>query len=103
MKSHTPGPFSVQPFKREDGQGVAVCHNGDKPIAWLYQSSPNAFGETRPVPLNQLANADLFAAAPDLLELLERIELNNALKSDSVGKALLTEVRAAIKKAEGAE
>jgi hypothetical protein len=87
---HTPGPWHVDEQNVHSGQ-VCTCH-GDTPGTWYEVWSPN-WGEG----INQKANAQLIAAAPDLLEALK--ELRDWYR-ENVGLPAC-KANAAIAKAEG--
>jgi hypothetical protein len=96
---HTPGPWvihfskaQVDAFDGEDGQPLPVCK-----LLWPIKKRSEA--ETR-------ANANLIAAAPDLLEALwECIEVesrhSNRQATDRARKEAHAKARAVIEKAEG--
>jgi hypothetical protein len=92
MSKHTPGPWAVNPMNAQvdefGGQGMPlpVCH-------MLWPTDKRKEAET-------MANARLIAAAPDLLEALERILADGDVR-DILGKADMSKARSAIAKARG--
>lgn len=83
MSKHTPGPWSVIPYggigangEKIDGFdiGCDLCRDGFHKIAKL---------ETTKWSRDELANANLIAAAPDLLEALENLFLDYKQLADS--------------------
>lgn len=95
MSQHTPGPWTIEYHSIQDGKGgqkLAKIHNNEIPIATV-----NAWTQT------QVANAQLIAAAPDLLEACKK--MIQAFKNQSglpLGlNAPYFRIRKAINKAEG--
>src|SRR5262245_27459469 len=95
MSAHTPGPWLVKGWSRDDGQGdlqVGAERCGPGCISALVVSqgdTPGAFSE-------QDANARLIAAAPELLEACRSVVEDGFLDRPSIHACM-----AAIAKAEG--
>lgn len=116
MSEHTPGPWSLKhTHYEEDGQRVGYSnvlgHDGDEIGVTIYSTGmDNCWGATR------RADANLIAAAPDLLaaliklsnEALGTLPLNGGIVSPRIWQHQLRliqraeEARAAIAKATGA-
>lgn len=93
---HTPGPWEASQWR--------VCHSVGGDIGVICDTANNAKTRTE----ENMANAKLIAAAPELLEALEELyavvrgESNWLLNEDSGGDAALDEkIRNAIEKATG--
>jgi hypothetical protein len=84
--THTPGPWHVS-----EHSAIEVNAEGARAIVELWR---------RGNPAQELANARLIAAAPDLLAVLEAIVEDSDIFS-TLDESLLAEARAAIKKARG--
>ena len=103
MNTHTPGPWSVENCRNEDGSKF-LSINGQGPLgSWLAEiQAGNIDGKPADTGPLHLANARLIAAAPDLLEALRYLDdaINEpSLKIDLV--AASNRARAVIAKAEG--
>jgi len=69
--SHTPGPWSLSAsFDRVERR---VKHGDNPPLVWGIASGINSAHPDYMPRAEQIANARLIAAAPELLEALERI------------------------------
>lgn len=91
---HTPGPWKVDEFTRKTNE-INIWADGTPLIAKVH---------LRDVSINeQFANADLIAAAPDLLEVLDEAyaELLADSHRDGPRSLLLTRIEVAIAKATG--
>jgi len=104
---HTPGPWSVAGESYNDHEAY-VIEAGGRTICWTASSLDDAGIEV--ITAEDDANADLLAAAPDLLSALEILlkhegetELNAIgleLKTDALEKAIC-KAKSAIAKAKG--
>ena len=97
MSKHTPGPWKMKTVKTSCGR----CHKIGDFNACVYDddTSLNKFGRD-----TLLANANLIAAAPDLLEALETIINSEWMVSHDWGgdrDAVMDKAEAAIAKARG--
>lgn len=100
MSKHTPGPWSVIPYGGVGGKGEKIegfyigcdlCRDGCHKIAKL---------ETTKWSRDERANANLIAAAPDLLEALENLaDAYEKYKIDDFLTSEVEDARAAIAKA----
>lgn len=90
MTKHTPGPWHCRPY---GDSFVATCGNADKRVAYCY-----AVFEDRSKDEAE-ANARLIAAAPELLEALEKAHACATLPDDGTCDGCF--VSAAIAKARG--
>ncbi|MEG5836692.1 hypothetical protein [Enterobacter bugandensis] len=93
----TPGPWvasktdrSIGPVSRDDDQSYGMI----LPVAWVEFDGNDAY---------QQANANLIAAAPDLLEALQQLLEGVCSNNDSVLGYRVAEARTAISKALGEE
>lgn len=94
MKTHTPGPWKIT---GHDGRNPMVQDANGGSICAVWDTGCAA---------TQEANARLIAAAPDLLNMLQRVMDEYLMRDPTAGHvALLTleHARAAIAKAKGAE
>jgi len=103
--SHTPGPWVVWGLSSNDGEAEVVSkQDGSKTICWTADTYNEVDGEGE-VTSEDLSNARLIAAAPDMMTAL--IEAHTAItymmSNDDCGGAsnALEQVVAAIAKAEG--
>lgn len=75
MSKHTPGPWMVSekgPFRK---QQVPTVYAADSDLRYIaFCADPN---EMNTSPTDNLANAYLIAAAPDLLEAIQRLMANH--------------------------
>ncbi len=85
MSKHTQGPWTI----REPFQG---SYSVEPSVAWLGSSSSHTRGEN-------LANANLIAAAPDMLEALELALSNMDETGGSLAHEHYEQVEAVIRKA----
>lgn len=78
MSKHTPGPWKKTWFERKEEKeygyviqaDIDQSQDQDDPVvAWIFTASKNAFGNVQPSDLPGEANANLIAAAPELLQL----------------------------------
>lgn len=116
---HTPGPWTLHPCNDGRPQAVDMGHEGESFVAWTftvgkgetivadcsaYSNGNRGRGYRRASTRGEVeANARLIAAAPDLLEALQKVlafaETPVSMSADHDG--ILAEVRAAIAKATG--
>jgi hypothetical protein len=93
MSQHTPGPWTVEPYDNTDLCGIYR----------VWEVQRRLVGEDeQAIQREELANARLIAAAPELLAALERIE--SAVRSGDMRSLVVSLqgiVRAAIAKARG--
>jgi hypothetical protein len=93
MSKHTPGPWVVYDDSNDGKTNRIEISARGKTVARIYHS----------VPAEDLPNARLIAAAPDLLEACKALEILFApLARDSTTASWIDKARAAIAKAEGA-
>lgn len=94
MSKHTSGSWKVEKeLTSRTGEWLIAVDAGDR-------GRGIAIAETVPATGKELANARLIAAAPDLLEALERIANMDSMSYHSLESAKIT-ARAAIAKATG--
>lgn len=93
MSKHTPGPWTANKPTRDNGR--AEIHAGCMLVAQAFNWMLDAEGDEQ-----CWADARLIAAAPDLLEALERL-LADADVRDAAEAGALKQARAAITKATG--
>ena len=97
--SHTPGPWVVWGSSSNDGEAEVVSKkDGSKTICWTADTYNEVDGEGE-VTSEDLSNARLIAAAPELLSAL-RYMVENA-ESEGWSGLMLSDAVAAIAKAEG--
>lgn len=101
---HTPGPWHIYDYERTENEPFSryqIRNAGGEPVAM--GSNYGDFGVFAWTSETKLANARLIAAAPDLLEALEKSEeaLMACLKNSDALGGLLPLIRAAIGKARG--
>lgn len=91
MSKHTPGPWTIVPYGNGDS---LVIHADQSEWRICFMATP---GQS-PGAMDRIeANARLIAVAPEMLELLKR--LDNSL--ESLGREFRLQIRDAIAKAEG--
>ena len=104
QNTHTPGPWTVEHCRNEDGSPF-LSISGQGPLgAWLADIQPGSING-KPLDVTQMheANARLIAAAPDLLAALkEMTELKHFTATRSEKESADAKARAAIAKAKGA-
>lgn len=83
---HTPGPWEASQWR--------VCHSVGGDIGVICDTANNAKTRTE----ENMANAKLIAAAPELLEACQML-LTLSLPHDVSGRAMVDKARAAIEKA----
>ena len=94
MSKHTPGPWVVYDDSNDGKTNRMEIAARGKTVARIYHS----------VPEEDLPNARLIAAAPDLLELLEDvISIGGGMVEEIYGYCFVEQARAAIAKATGGE
>jgi hypothetical protein len=95
MNKHTPGPWVVYDDSNDGKTNRIEIAARGKTVAWIYHS----------VPAEDLPNARLIAAAPDLLDALKNIvnlwDHHASAHGDGTIFPLHVAARAAIAKAEG--
>ena len=93
MTKHTPGPWNFYDDSNDGKTNRIEIVAVGKTVARIYHS----------VPAEDLPNARLIAAAPDLLNALKRIldEPNNTMSDGKALKEIIRIARAAIAKATG--
>jgi hypothetical protein len=95
MSKHTPGPWAVNPIR---AMVDAIDSNGPSPICGMLW-----FTETRSEEETE-ANADLIAAAPDLLEALQEVaplgDIAEGLAPYYIHSDTIKRIRAALAKAD---
>ncbi len=105
MRAHTPGPWRAE-FRNHDARIIAEAEHEVAGV-WTLRSTSGERDQNRDV---MVANARLIAAAPELLDALEKLlwRLDNPpLREEAHGEICETdpcercEARAAIKKARG--
>ena len=104
---HTPGPWMIDRHA-DNGELVVRCHS-DKKIVANCQTDFYSSGSREKLMIEIQANAQLLAAAPEMLEALSRCkneleELSFYLESQCIfgtWKATIEKARAAIAKATG--
>lgn len=89
--THTSGPWHVEPLQTTNGADIAICAPNNGYVVAVIQHDPdiqtsdNPDGESVKFHPSDIANAQLIAAAPDLLaalaNLLALIELHIAERS----------------------
>ena len=101
-RQHTPGPWSLSPsFDRIERR---VQHGDNPPLVWGIASGINSAHPDYMPRAEQIANARLIAAAPELLEALEAVlpDLEHYVATHGPGPdKRLAIARAAIAKAKG--
>jgi hypothetical protein len=72
--NHTKGPWKVVEFgpNSEGESGYVIQDQNEYCLAWLFFMSRNAFGAPTPTRLPVVDNSKLMAAAPSLLDVLNR-------------------------------
>jgi antitoxin (DNA-binding transcriptional repressor) of toxin-antitoxin stability system len=103
QNTHTPGPWTVESCRNEDGSPF-LSISGQGPFgAWLADIQPGSVnGKPLGVTQRDEANARLIAAAPDLLAALkEMTELKHFTATRSEKESADAKARAAIAKAKG--
>jgi len=101
--SHTPGPWVVWGLSSNDGEAEVVSkQDGSKTICWTADTYNEVDGEGE-VTSEDLSNARLIAAAPDLLAALWELVHYDEGSSEqgSYGEEVLMRCKDAIAKAEG--
>ena len=104
-RQHTPGPWSLSDsFDRVERR---VKHGDNPPLVWRIASGINSAHPDYMPRAEQIANARLIAAAPELLDALERISTayDETLRHPIAAPLLqaIYGARAAIAKAKGGE
>lgn len=73
--THTPGPWHTEPLQWDHGASIAICSKQQGVLAIippLHEAEDEATAEHDP---HDIANSELMAAAPDMLEALEAQEM----------------------------
>ena len=97
-RQHTPGPWSLSPsFDRVERR---VQHGDNPPLVWGIASGINSAHPDYLPRAEQIANARLIAAAPELLAALEELCADKYL-ADPINADRMRNARAAIAKATG--
>jgi len=86
--SHTPGPWTIEPF---DGSDKEITIR--EPAVWVDYDDVNH--------QEQAANARLIVASPELLEVCELIIGSVRIPDDDVSQEVLRRLRLAVRKAKG--
>jgi hypothetical protein len=92
--AHTPGPWTV--YKVSPGEGHGIDGLKGEAVVW--------YGETTEDGITSLDDANLIAAAPELLKALRRVASEDDRRDGRdfrVGQHVMEAVKAAIAKAEG--
>lgn len=95
---HTPGPWTAQK-ERFGKNGIFQEINIRGPV--VLEESGHTFNPNFVATINNEANANLIAAAPEMLEALERAEVMLLSSKDAQSDFILTLIQPAIKKARG--
>lgn len=100
VTGYTPGPLRVGfddgSGRGENGEGIWIIDANDDPVVFAGKDDGVPFGVLK------IADAELFAAAPDLYEVLMEIMPDGfTIRDNFDGEAWLKKAGAALKKARG--
>ncbi len=73
--THTPGPWHTEPLPRDHGASIAICSRQQQVLAIIppfHDAEDTATAGHDP---HDIANGELMAAAPEMLEALEAQEM----------------------------
>jgi hypothetical protein len=73
--THTPGPWHTEPFQWDYGASIAICSKQQGVLAIIPPLNDVEDDATPQHDLHDIANSNVMAAAPDMLEALEAQEM----------------------------